>query len=463
MMLFAVTLDRERFLAWIGGKTEPRPDQVSVGSLTDIPKGGVALLWKNKPLSTELGASQPIIVVRRSDLREFYAFVGTYVSTYKPFSAFFRVLLNDEVDEVLNEYNRFQMQNAFVGVIMAEAKLHGGEQIKKLADLNVQSCLATMSRTAVEGLLRNPLGSSLDQSLERWALVRSKLTGAQLRVESGRIRQFWNIVAMAHRFAATTVPADRTDTLIADFLSEVLELGDDADPLSWTTLTSKLKVVQRALGSMSLSREERVGAIDDAIADIKLAEDVDVRIREAAIGYLASRLASGSMSYLSLLDGLEDKLPLGVLWFGLFLSLRGDTDVMAAADCLGRRLARDIQRTWQPFEPPTADISFDEFDSLMREARAGIPIKTEYQSAVTVEIRPGQHGLFRIPREANRPVEDRGPQIAQEALVEIRELAARMSNIVSSALYNDRQRDLFSTDRLDRPQPGKSKRSRREG
>jgi hypothetical protein len=459
-MIYTAALDREKFLAWIGSKFTPVARKVNGHRFDDRTAGGVNLIWNEPPYSTELRETRPILAVNESDMREFFAFVGTYVSTYKPFSAYFRVVSTERLPDLLVTKTDLRYRNSFVGAIIAEAKLQGGEKIKRLSDLTVQGCLATMSRTAVEALLNGSSLSNLDRSLDRWVTVRSRLGGAQLRVNPARIHEFWGTVALGHHNSAGPFTADAVSTRIANFLSDVIGLDDDVDPLSWNLITSELQGAQRSLAAMRLSREQRLETMDYVVLDTLSADIVDIRIREVVLGYLASRLASGSMSYLWLLDRMEAKLPLATLWFGLFLSLRSDTDAFSSGDCLGRRVARDIGRSWTVFSEPTADLSFEEFDTLTQDSRSGLNIRTGSQTSVTIEIAPGQLGLFRVPGDARSDPIERGFSLPPEALFEIRDLVGRVGNIVSAVLHGSRQQEFLLDAKPNRPVQGRPKRSR---
>jgi hypothetical protein len=164
------------------------------------------------------------------------------------------------------------------------------------------------------------------------------------------------------------------------------------------------------------------------------------------LGYSASRVAGGSLRYFQILEEAEHRFPLAQIWFGLFCSLRDDTDASVIAECLGRRVARHFDDARDLFAPPTADISFDEFVTLMNAAKPS-RWRTEYQTSISIEIFPGVVSAFRSnSRPSHRDADVSEPSITIETLQEIRYLASRMLKTLDSIVLPN-QGQLFSDNR----------------
>ena len=402
-MTYAAVLTREEFINWLGRKLEPSPRKFDGRHLTGpVEKGRVVLIWEELPKSPALKGPPPLVAVPAREMREFFAFVGTYVSTYQPFSAFFRVISQEEAPELLDVNPPSpELRNMLVGTLIAEAWLQAGNRLQRPADLSVQGCLATMSSAAVSGLTAGFGPDRLNLALARWFRTRGRFSEEQLQVEPDRIRDFWELVAEAYTQAPRSEEAtDNSSRRILQFVSELIRSEEDEiDPKSWAGLVEGLPSARSALVHMRESREDRVRAIDAVMADILGVEQVDSRIREVALGYLASRVAGGSMSYLSLLDPVVGKLPSAFLWFGFFVSLRSDTDVMNVGDCLGRRLARHLTQTSGVFEQPDADVSFEELEAMAPDGHSEIKFRTDHPGIITVEILAPITAIYRYRRE----------------------------------------------------------------
>lgn len=118
-MIYAASLSREEFIDWLGRGFTPTPKELTASHLAkSIEPGGLALLWENKPDPASPDSPQPVIAVPGREMREFFAFVGTYVSTYQPFSAFFRVVPLEDVPNLLGDIsprNRLTLPNMLMG------------------------------------------------------------------------------------------------------------------------------------------------------------------------------------------------------------------------------------------------------------------------------------------------------------------------------------------------------------
>jgi hypothetical protein len=446
-MTFVATLNREQFVGWLGRTFEPVVKKVHSEQLTDMGgQGEIFLVWDTKPGRESINGARPLISVANSELRSFFAFVGTYVSTYQPFSAFFRVVPFELLSELVVEWPKREnvLPNMFVGAVIAEARLQTGERARRPSNISIQSCLATMSGAAVAALAAGFDRLHLYSILERWLKTRQRLANGDLRVQSQRIAEFWNVVGQVYEKDG---PLYRLSSVaesirpIVRFLAEVMSSPDDSDPETWLGLVQDLPGAHEALRRMRDSREDRVRAMDQVLPSVTAAEKVDLRIREAVLGYLASRIAGGSMSYLDLLDPIETKMPGALMWFGLFASIRADTDVMSAGECLGRRVSRHLEQTKSGiFIPPSADVSFDELQNILAEPKTELKLRTEHQNVISVELFPAVTSVFRLSREVRQ--ESRDMTVPPDAVKELRFLLDRAFRVLED-ISGPQERGLF--------------------
>jgi hypothetical protein len=390
-------------------------------------QGDICLVWNSESID-DLGPSGcPLVAIPDQQVRDFYSFVGTYVSSYQPFSAFFRVVTISVLVEMLRERPKIRdrVSERLVGAIIAETRSQLGLPRRELSDIPIQSCLASLSFPAVAGILHGVLDEHFSKILENWTKVRLIISDEDTPVSGIQLSRFWEIV----RRAIAPSPAGRVPENyrnIAKLIFDVSNGDDDDTPAAWHGLTERLPKSRAALLRMRGSREERVRAMDVIGHEISSTK-VELEVAEILLGYSASRVAGGSLRYFKILQEFEPRFPLSPVWFGLFCSIQNDTDALVIGDCLGRRIMRHLNNTRDDlFSSPTADISFDEFVNINATARPP-KWRTEHQASISIEIFPGITSAFRsssraIPRDSN----DQVPTVAVETLQEIRFLATSM-------------------------------------
>jgi hypothetical protein len=124
----AVKLSREEFLTWMGGDHEIVLNDHRRTSKPSHEQGTITLLWDESEVNDAL---QPLIVVPADDLRDFFAFVGTYITTFRPYTAFFRVV-STEVIPTLEQLQRpdrdvvERIARVVAGSAMSEVYLSSG-------------------------------------------------------------------------------------------------------------------------------------------------------------------------------------------------------------------------------------------------------------------------------------------------------------------------------------------------
>jgi hypothetical protein len=448
------TLTREQFVAWIGGKAPLAP---GVGDITDrrnLKAGEVVLVWKQPPsVDDYVETTRPIIGVRPNDLKEFMAFTTTFFANYHPFSAFFRVVpldfLYNHLDEQAHPLDRLPPHH-LVGAVIAEARSQIGDRVRSPSDLSIQSCLATCSYPALALLSAGFESEYLIPMFNTWMSTRERLNDERLRLSLEHISEFWEIISGVYgrNTVRSRLPSGAALT-ISRFITEVTHTSEDFELETWDTLTTGLPNTRRALSSMREAREDRVRALDDLIPEVLSTDRIDRRIREVAAGYLASRIAGGSLRYLSLLRPLETALPLAPMWFGLFASLRKDTDALTVGDCLGRRIVRQLESTSDIFALPDADISAEELEALSPEPRSDLKFRTEHQGSISVEVFPTITATFRLPkdvrREADTPPLPSTSPLPPKPLQEIQYLLERLTRRIND-LQRPAQQNLFGED-----------------
>ncbi|MEZ5830360.1 MAG: hypothetical protein R3D05_04210 [Dongiaceae bacterium] len=443
-MMFATSLSREEFLGWIGGKLEAKPVRLA-NVRSSLSRGGdILLVWREKPDTGLVGLPGPLICMPQRDIKEFFAFTATYISTYQPFSAFFRVVSLDLFDSLVEPQSHGSRlrPNQLMGAVIAEASVQAGIRGRALSELAIQACLATFSYAAMLGLSLGLERRQFDILADGWIRTRTQLTDEALKLPPAGVREFWSLVLAAQRedlgLGYSPEPALRR---ILRFLMVALSANGHRLLDEWGQLTDGLPSAQAAILQMIESREDRVRALDGVLAEILTTDKVDKKVREVVAGYLCSQVAGGSIRFLELLQPITELLPMSAMWFGLFTSIHPDTDVLTSGDCLGRRIVRHAGNIGSVFDMPRGDLSADELLVLMPERRLDIRVRTEHSNAVSVEVFPTIYGTFRIPREIKKEPELK--DVASPAAIrEVRYHLQRLSRAIE-ALSEGEQKTLF--------------------
>lgn len=390
MHIRSMPLKREQFVSTLG---EGSFRHLEGASTYVMPRAGeVTLIWP------EGGVDQSIVVaVPAADMREFYAFTSTYVGTYSPFSAFFKVVAAELAGMLLlphPEQDQLLLE-AFIGLCVGEATLQVGN--RRLADIPLQACLATQSAVGAAAI-----GSGYDPmmvlpSIERWQTLRSRLGLETGRVPSDQIGQACQHIIMALT-DTSAMPDIKIDTGVVEFIRSV-GLGRGTAESYIVRELADAYLPDDLISMGKLSREDRIRAFD-RIQSIVSRQALSGMKGDVLLGYLASQVAGGSFNYLHLAD-TDRPNSLARLWFGLFASMHESSDLMVIAGCLGRQLRMKLSNAHPLLSPPSSDMSYEECLLLVEEGRL-IKTRTEQQSVLKVDLFPGVPGRFRLDRETAR-------------------------------------------------------------
>lgn len=420
-------LSRADFLDWLGRNAQA---QVSHAPARDLSgRGEISIVWLNGD-----EADEPIIAVPAADLRDFLAFVSTYVGSHVPFTAFFRVLAKEIVDVLprAGASSGHDVFAALLGATIADAASQLGSAASRGSDISIQACLATSSATIVTA---TKLGYDNDVALvalDRWHSARQELGAGPPRIPAARMHAFWS-AALAVLNPAGGLPSRDVSAEQTQFL-EGVRYDQSGAPENALDRSSLWVADARGLGMMLRgSREDRVRGLD-ALRNTLAHGTAPLEMREMLLGYAAAQVAEGSLSYLQLASRYADEFPLSLLWFGVFSGLHRNNDILTAGDCLGRRIARHLRHPVGRLPSVSADIGFEEFRLFNAEGRLS-KLRTDQQSVIEVELLPGVPGRFRFGRNVRRDDEVRRDDDSRPtvALAEAKRLVAQLSTLLKDA------------------------------
>jgi hypothetical protein len=452
----AVTLSREDFLTWMTGNHEIAPDQHQTTSKPSHEEGTITLLWDKSKLSD---GRQPLIVVPADKLRDFFAFVGTYITTYRPFSAFFRVV-SSEVIPVLEQLEQpdrdvvERIARVVAGSAISEVYVSSGARLPG-DKAHLSTLTATLSASLGQAIIAGYPSTSFDWIAKQWQGVHHRLDdiGSE-RVGAEQITLIWRLLfdALRNRRSEAVVPlSGGSMQTISRFLADsIYGAGVDKGPLLPLALSMSPGVDPSKL--MTSSREERIKAFSEFVTRLDNWSH-DPLAGQFIAGLLLAITGNGSFDLLRSSRELLSRAPVSIIWFGVCASLFGESNVLTTANCAGRRLLRDLKRPADLFDPPTSDLNSYEYRMLRRDP-GGLE-QVNSRSADSFEVELLASVTTRIPKydtsRVARLTED--VEVLAGGLQEIRSVVERTQRRLRYITTPPRQSDMFASNAKPRGRP----------
>jgi len=164
-------------------------------------------------------------------------------------------------------------------------------------------------------------------------------------------------------------------------------------------------------------RENRVVAFERFISQIEGMTSEDSEPMSFAIGYLASRIAPGTIRHYSVLSPLTRRYSTAALWYGFcagFGEAETDTGGRQGLDLptSARRILRDLVRSDSILDSPVCDIGVLELAALSHTSAAPLDgLITTTPGTAVVELAPG---VCTSANVASKPVAEGLPRTARE-------------------------------------------------
>jgi hypothetical protein len=437
--MHAAQLSREQFLSWIGGEipTATRGSPQTLARKT--PPGKIFVAWREKPDPIRL--HHAIIAVPPGDQRDFLAFVSTYVGTYRPFTAYFRVVRADLLNEILTAADSPQDKNSIFSKMAAGAalaELHMQAQaVSQPPEFTLARARGTLSRVAAITAALGYGTESLEWVEKSW--VRVQQSGGS-PVVTFPCADMWSAVAGALGSTNNSELLLQPSTLINDILPELQSSGRVRNNIL-SRLSREFPALRGAEKQMASTREDRVRFFQAALPSLVDGPE-DVLLREFAAGLLLATVGNGSFDHLSLVNGMVESIPRAIIWFGICASLFAETNLGTFRGGLGRRLARDDSRFVEFFGTPEADLSAAEFDLIYKYQDGGPDVPVLDVGKLSLELLPGVETLLQLPQS------ERGkelPALRPEDVRELQFILDRARRLLGEA-SRPRQRELFRSE-----------------
>ena len=204
----------------------------------------------------------------------------------------------------------------------------------------------------------------------------------------------------------------------ASMLQEGRAIPTDA-LLQWLSPDQR-HTLPEAFSLMEGPREQRVAAFEHVSSTVMQGDARSAMSRAFLLGYLASRIAPGTLEHLSLLRPLENRLPGVMLWYGLCAGLSGGNELVQRLGSVGNRIVRELRRRESVFDAPRSDVSIAELTVLKRSSDQNAVSSLATDGHLVVELFPHVNATVRIGKRGT---------VAETPSVDVHELQATVAEL----------------------------------
>lgn len=351
--------------------------------------------WAKQPDFTELPS---FFIVSKDMKRDFLAWAMTYLTNYRPFTAFFRIFDEESINQILQgriKSSLGKLDNACVGLILTEALtyLNGQEGIQ----LSPHACTRTYSFAMARALYVKMINYQHDSIRDKWLAARkySHQPYPNLKIEALKLP--WTVILS---LASDEDNMDNKKYSLAliqviDYCRDIHNYGDISDK-NWISILNRYPSLENVRERMKDSREKRVITLERVLETIISSDEIDV-ITEFLCGYLINRISPGTMDHINITRTYLKTVPSIILWYGLCAGLHNNSKIQSFNQGLGRRIMRDLIHETNLLTRPYCDISLAELEMITQEAEMQIDFPTERLGQLEIEIMPGISTIVKWP------------------------------------------------------------------
>ena len=393
MNKFSTTvLTREEFLTWMGGGDYRSVsfNQFKASTRPLHEDGMITLLWDESEMED---SGQPVIAVPGSGLRDFFAFVGTYVTTFRPYSAFFRVI-PVEMISALEERQRpvrevaRRVARIVAGSALSEVFLRsGGRSVSERAQL--PGIAGTLSASLGQALIEGYPAPIFDKLAKQWHSIHPEARDSAAESTEGEpIALIWKLIASGVQGGRSDglLSSARSEQAMALFLANAIR-GQGVDAGLLQPLVSIMPGKVDPTKILVSSREERIRAFKEFVAGLDYSGP-DPLAGQFLAGLLLAITGNGSFDLLRSGKELLNRSPISVVWFGVCAALFEESNVLTTGNCAGRRLVRDLLNPRGLFAPPAFDLNSYEYTILARDTGSLDQVNSSSIDGLVVELMP---------------------------------------------------------------------------
>ena len=396
--MWALDTDREELLRILQTeKCDVRAQPISDLYVQQPKPGSVRLLWGD---AEDLRGLPVAMVVPQREMGEFFAWTNTYLPSWSPITAFFRIVSDSsELDARYEEGKPFarKCESAAIGLVVGEALIQSGRRYDA-ERIPYNGCIVTFSFAAARGLKRC---IAVDNIAKRWDSCRVVTGQDPLKVRVAELLVPWQVlVGVSQKVDGEsvigTVSTNGSRSGMVDALNDVFKSGE-VGVAAWRAVTRGFPWARNARVHMRDTHEARIIALEEMLKKAEAGKNANRPIASFLVGYVASLIAPGSLKHAQLLLAYLDRFPTAVMWLGLFASTYTNSQF---------RLSKLAHLVWKAITDgenllarPACDIALAELSILKDAGFFADKLQGSTRGRLVVELEPGVTTTVRWLRE----------------------------------------------------------------
>ncbi len=337
-----------------------------------------------------------VLICQDGSQNDWAAWITTFAVRIRPFSAYMRLMTHTEFQRTMIGS---QMPNVgpliwpATGIILGEVLVASGLPDKALETLSATAFTSTLSFVMCRTAMLNANYKEWLHLIDMWNSTRSATQQKTRAIESASIARVCTIILDALGYKSDSPMLTRDYPELIEACRYLLKSPHSTlSSLFGNHIFADVELMMRG------SREDRVRAFEEFIYQSDGISVSKSEIMSFMLGYLASRIAPGTIRHSSVLSSVTKRYPTAMLWYGFCAGFaerdinmpdsnkRNSIDFPSSA----RRVIRELLRTEPIVGTPTCDIGYLELIALSRTSGDPLEglIKTSQSSAI-VELLPG--------------------------------------------------------------------------
>lgn len=352
-------------------------------------------VWWQAPQDS--GQLPDLLICSDGTEEDWVAWITTYAARIRPYSAYTRLISYTGIERVVRAWRTPVLDRLtwpVAGLVLGEVLAASGLPDKRLEKVSAAACASTLSFAMFRAAAVYSNFQQWSQLTSTWESVRQITRQRARAVDGSSVARVCATVLDAAGLGDQGALTKQSDREVRIACNELLASPEHV-PSNLTKFSDFATIERRMHGS----REDSVVAFDNFVRVLSATSANDFELTAFMLGYLASRIAPGTMRHSSVLAPIGHRYPTALLWYGFCAGLGGaeggsvyspnsrrtSVDLPVSA----RRIVRDLLRPSPVVGPPECDISSLELIALSRTG--GDPLEaiiTTTQGTATVELTP---------------------------------------------------------------------------
>lgn len=387
------------------------------------------------------------------------AWITTFAAKIRPFSAFMRLITRSELEDIATNA-RPPVLNGLtwpaVGLIIGEVLAASRMPDKSLDALPVNAFESTLSFAMFRAAAVYPSFQRWPQLVKTWETARQATRQHQRSIESEAVARVCATIIEAAKLGNAQALLRSQDSDVIRACREVMNAPEGVSS-SLNVIPHFAPLQERMRGS----REERVVAFSEFVRNIEEPRTANREMMAFVLGYLASRIAPGTIQHSAVLEPVLQHYSTALLWYGFFAGLGGpetnSRNVAGAArpvldlPATAKWIARNLLRSETVFTMPTCDVGYLELIALTRSGDDSVfGLARAALGTATVELMPSVWTVVNVYQKPGAGEPSRTAK-EKEILASMGEYLDRLreayKDLVGTEGGEPRQRSLFQSKR----------------